>query len=125
MADLDLEWGGDLTIGPTGDLVVTSGNAETDQHILRRLLTPVKGYVWHLEYGAGLVQHIGNVASVANIQALVRASIKLEASVQQSPPPTVTVDEDESVSGLFNIQISYVSTLTGEASQISYDLTTR
>lgn len=124
MADLDLEWGSDLTLAPNGDLNLVDGDDLVRQRIERRLLTAVQGYVWHPEYGAGLPERIGKVALAKNIQALVITSIGLEESVAKTPVPVISVDEDQTVSGLFNISISYTDAATGQAVAISFEVPT-
>ena len=37
MADLAVQFGGDLAVGPTGDLVLADGASLTQQRVLRRL----------------------------------------------------------------------------------------
>ena len=39
MVDLALQFGGDLAVGPTGDLELADGSVLTQQRVLRRLLT--------------------------------------------------------------------------------------
>ena len=114
MADLDLEWGGDLSLGADGDLVLADGDTQTRQALERRLLTAVRGYVWHQEYGAGLPERIGKVALPANIRAVVRSQVALESSVAPLPVPKITVNEDETIDGLFNIRIEYTNANTGQ-----------
>ena len=47
-------WGGDLSVGPGGDISVAPVEAEVEQRIIRRLLTNTGDYIWHISYGAGL-----------------------------------------------------------------------
>ena len=121
MADLALEWGGDLSFTPGGDLVLSDADILTRQRIQRRLFTAVRGYLWHLEYGAGLPQKIGNVGTTMVIQALVSANISLEASVASYPRPKVTVTESTASYGLFIIEIDYFNATLGEQVTLSFD----
>ena len=98
MADAALDWQGDLSLTASGDLAMVDGNDLVEQRIIRRLLTAIRGYTWHLDYGAGLPQRIGRVATAKNIQALVQANMKLEVTVATVPVPAVTVDPDETIS---------------------------
>lgn len=121
MADASLEWGGDFTIAANGDLLLTDGADMTRQRIIRRLFTGVGRYIWELNYGAGLLQRIGRVAVAANIQAIVRANIALEATVASVPVPTTTVVEDSSNPGVFVISITYTDAITGASVAISQE----
>lgn len=122
MADLDLGWGGDLDLDDSGDLLTISGVEEGYQRIQRRLFTPVRGYVFHSEYGAGLPQRIGRPATPGNINSLVTAHIGLESFVAKTPIPQISVDKEETVQGLFNIIINYQDSATGEPFAVSLEI---
>lgn len=107
MPDLALDWQDDLQVSPSGDIATVDGAVLTQQRILRRLLTAVRSYFWHLEYGAGLIQKIGRVAKPANIQSIVRSQIALETSVARTPVPTTTVAPDPTIMGAYIVTISY------------------
>jgi hypothetical protein len=107
MADLDLEWYSDFTLTPAGDLNLAEGDDQVRQRIERRLFTAVQGYLWHLEYGAGLPQKVGQSWSAWQIAAIVRGQMQLEESVAQSPPPVVTVWADPTIQGGMIIKIEY------------------
>lgn len=113
MADLWAEWNDDLQVSPTGDLLLADGDDMARQRITRRILTAVNGYIFHLEYGAGLPQRIGAPARQNQILAIVRSQIALETSVRQNPPPSVDVTVDANNPGLFSVLIQYVSAKTG------------
>jgi hypothetical protein len=123
MADLNLEWGGDLAFTAGGDLALADSDILTRQRIERRLFTAVRGYLWHLEYGAGLPQKIGHVGTSTLLQALVRANIALEASVAPYPLPQITVTQDSTNTGLFVILIVYYNATLGEQVTLSFDTT--
>lgn len=113
MADLWAEWNDDLQVSATGDLLLADDDDMARQRITRRILTAVKGYIFHLEYGAGLPQRIGAPARQNQILAIVRSQIALETSVRQNPPPSVDVTVDTNNLGLFTVLIQYVSAKTG------------
>ncbi len=123
MADLDLDWGSDLSLTAGGDLALADNELLTRQRICRRLFTAVRGYLWHLEYGSGLPQKIGHVGTTTVIQSLIRANIALEASVAPYPLPQVTVTQDTSNPGLFVILIVYFDATLGEQVTLSFDST--
>lgn len=115
MADLALDWGGDLVVTPWGDLGSVDGPDLTRQRIVRRLFTALRGYVWHQGYGAGLLQRIGRPAVGRAIAGIVRGQMLLEASVARAPPPQVAVGTPNPGSGLYVITITYVEAATGLA----------
>jgi hypothetical protein len=79
--DLDHDFGGDLALGPTGDLATVTGTVLGQQRVLRRLLTNAGDYIWHLAYGAGLPAVIGTPVDAVTIEGMVRGQIFLEAAV--------------------------------------------
>lgn len=119
MADLSLEWGDDLVIDSTGDLLVVDGDDEVRQRLERRLFTAVQGYVWHPDYGAGLPQKIGSVLTVSEIQSVVASQLALEASVAPSPPAILTVTP--APGGVVSIGIQYWDAVTGVT--VSFSIT--
>jgi len=120
MPDLDLDWGGDLVVSPSGDIATVDGDKLTQQRIIRRLFTAIKGYIFHPDYGAGLLQKIGGVIKAANVQAIVRSQIALEASVAKTPLPTTTVVENPAVPGAQIITITYFND-EGQQQQLTFD----
>lgn len=120
MSDLWLDWGGDFIASADGDLLLAADVDEANQAIVRRLFTAVKGYVFHPEYGAGLLQKIGTPGNATAIQAIVSSQIVLEASVAPSPPPVTTVTEASTNPGLFVISINYTTAKTGEPTSLSF-----
>ena len=124
MADLYCDWQGDLVLTPSGDLMLADGNQMVEQHIIRRLLTAVRAYVWAPGYGAGLPQRIGRVARARDIRSIVLSQIALEQTVAAVPVPAVTVNEDETVFGLFNIAITYTNAATGQAVSLQFEVPT-
>lgn len=111
--DLFLEWQSDFLLSGTGGLTLVEGNDFARQRLERRLFTPVAGYVWHKEYGAGLPQKIGDPWTVGEIQAIVLSQVGLEASVAFNPPAQVGVNEV--IPGMVNIDVAYTAAQTGIA----------
>ena len=118
--DPAFDWNGDFVVSASGGIVMVDGDDYTNRRVVRRLCTAVNGYVWHQDYGAGLLQRIGRPARAGAIQALVRAQIALEQSVAPTPAPQVTVTEDPNTLGLFTITINYTSNATGEPVTLSF-----
>lgn len=107
MPDLNLEWGGDLSFTPSGDISLVDGDIYARQRIERRLFTAINSYFFHLDYGAGLLQKIGAPGVLLSLNALVRSQIALEPSVSPTPAPIVQVTEPQFQ--LFEIDITYTS----------------
>ena len=120
MADMSLEFGTDLLLSPSGDLVMAEGDNLTRQRILRRLLTAVRAYVRHQDYGAGLPQRIGLTAQARAIRALCLAQIRLEASVAKLPIPVIKVNAPPG--GFFLIAIFYTNAITGVAASMTFEV---
>ena len=67
MTDAAHYFGSDLQFSANGDLLVADGLDESQQRILRRLLTNLKDYLWQPTYGAGLPSYIGKPLDEAAI----------------------------------------------------------
>ena len=120
MADLDHTYGGDLSASASGDLLTADGLTESEQRVLRRLLTCPGDYLWHPDYGAGLPTFVGKPINIRQITALILSQMKLEASVSQSPAPTVTVTP---ITNGLSATITYTEITTGQSTTLSFDVT--
>jgi hypothetical protein len=132
MTDAAQYFNDDLTIGATGDLQIADSVLESQQRILRRLMTnqtqyDVDGnviapgdYLWHPTYGAGLPRMIGNVFDIEAVTALIRSQMYMEASVVQQPAPNITVTPIQN--GVY-VQIQYVEADSGQTQILSFDVT--
>ena len=69
-------------------------------------------------------QRIGRVARARDIRSVVVAQIALERTVAAVPIPTVTVNDDETVFGLFNVAIDYTDAATGQAVSLQFEVPT-
>ena len=112
MADIAHLWGSDLALGPSGDLALATGLEEGRQRVLRRLLTTLRNYIWHLDYGGGLPTMVGQPADAYAIEGVVRLQMSLEACVAATPEPGVTVATDGAGGTL--LQITYTDSGTGQ-----------
>ena len=85
-------------MGPTsplessGDLALVNGSTQTNQRVVRRLLTNPGDYIWNLDYGGGLGTFVGSTANLPDIEAVIRNQMSLEAAVPSTPAPNVTVE---------------------------------
>jgi len=120
MQDAALLWGGDLSASLTGDLALAGDTTLGQQRVLRRLLTNPGDYIWHLEYGAGLAQFVGQPCNVAAINATIRSQIFMEASVARLPEPVIDVQNDQN--GSVYVYIRYVDSATGATQILAFSV---
>lgn len=111
MADIFHQFGGDLQISASGDLLLAGGPEVTLQRVLRRLLTNPGDYLWQLEYGAGLRQMVGQNPSLTGIQNIIRSQIFQEETVAPAPEPVITATQD--AAGNVTAFIQYMDAVTG------------
>ncbi len=122
MPDLSHQWGGDLSLSPTGDLALATGAELTRQRVLKRLLTNQGDYIWQLPYGAGLPGFVGQPADPAGIAALIRSQIFKEPGVARSPEPGIDITPilgSGPTAGLA-VQIRYADAVTGTTQTLSF-----
>lgn len=91
MADLSLDWGGDLELSATGGVELVSGSLLTRQRLIRRLLTVPGDYIWEPTYGAGLPSYIGRPMDLAAMSAVVRDQALLEETVSTVESVTISL----------------------------------
>jgi len=120
MADLAQWFGNDLNVAASGDLLTVSGVIESEQQIVRRLLTPPGSYIWEPTYGVGLGQYIGRPNSTRAITAAIRAQLLQESSVARNPAPQVSVTTD--TNGVTTATVSYWNTLSNAPSVLSFPI---
>lgn len=111
MADAAHIYGSDLSVGPTGDIAMVTRSEQVRQRLIRRLETSPSDYIWHLDFGAGLPQFVGQPAQADAIAALIRNQLALEADVVQSPEPNVSVTDYHN--GVVYVTIRYAEVSTG------------
>lgn len=117
MSDVAHYFGGDLILGPTGDLLTLDAPDLTRQRILRRLLTAPGAYIWQPGYGAGIGAMIGQPTDARRIQAVMGGQVLQEEAVARSPIPTVAVTADQL--GTVTATISYGDAETGAAQTLT------
>src|ERR1700720_807880 len=110
--------GDDLAVDGTGDLSLGSGTIIGQQRILRRLLTPLQAYIWHLDYGAGLPGVVGTTMKDLAIKALITSQMFNEQIVTQDPPPNIIITH---IPNGISVRIQYVDNTTGQTIPISFD----
>src|SRR4051812_28310858 len=119
MSDVGHFFSGDLQVSATGDLLATDGLQESQQRILRRLLTNTRDYLWQPGYGAGLPAFIGQPLDLDALKALITSQMYLEASVARDPEPQISLKEIEN--GIY-VQIQYVAADTGQTVPLSFSV---
>ncbi len=120
--DLSQWYGNDINLSPTGGVQLVSGAAETDQRLLRRLLTPPGAYLWHPTYGAGLGAWVGKDLGPADfdtLKALIIGQVLAEASVAQNPVPVVTLSDHQSY---LSVTVEYVYAPTSQLQSLSFNV---
>ena len=120
MPDLFHEWGNDLQVGATGDLLLADSIQLSTQSVLRRLLTNPGDYIWHPDYGAGLPKMIGMPIDVAAVKRIIQAQMFLEDSVVRSPAPTIDVRSIPN--GMF-VEIDYVEADSQQTATLAFNVT--
>jgi phage baseplate assembly protein W len=107
MMAIQSDWGGDLSIGPTGDLVVLPIRKEVGQKVTRGLLTNPGDYVWHADYGAGLAQYVGEPFTANIIENSVINQLRQEVLISIDPPPMVEVNQIQGSPPAVSLSIKY------------------
>jgi hypothetical protein len=120
MADLALLFGGDLSVGPTGDIALADGPSLTQQRVLRRLLTNAGDYIWQLTYGAGLGQFVGQPGATAAIQAVARAQMLRETAVAASPAPVISASAGSD--GTVSLSVQYADSASQQTNSLNFSI---
>lgn len=111
MPDLYHQFGGDLVLSASGDLLTADGSLLGVQRVLRRLLTNPGDYIWQAAYGAGLAAYVGLPVRADAIKAVILNQMQNEARVAQDPSPVVAVASDNAGTVIATIQ--YVDAVLG------------
>lgn len=119
-----LDWKSDLVLQANGDFLLVNGVQETQQRIIRRLLTNPGSYIWHPDYGAGLGQYIGRLLTPAefdSIKGTITSQIFNEASVAKNPPPKITLTQSADLNILF-CTIKYCDAVSQQPFVLSFQV---
>jgi phage baseplate assembly protein W len=120
--DIDQVFGQDVQLTNTGDLAVVSGIDESNQRVLRRLLTNPGDYIWHTDYGAGVPSYVGEALTsqgFQNLSALIRSQIFLESSVARQPLPVIDL---ETIFNGLSCQIQYTQLPSNSPTVLSFNI---
>lgn len=119
MTDIFLEWNSDLVAGSSGDLLLSSGVLQTNQRVIRRLLTNPGDYLWDLSFGGGLALLVGEPVEPARIESIIRTQLDMEASVAKAPIPSVSVAPLNVAGGTFAAEIVYSDAESGQSTRLT------
>ena len=100
-------WGGDLSVGPGGDINVAPIQSEAEQRIIRRLLTNPGDYIWHTSYGGGLGTFVGEPYISGAIEGTVLGQLQRETLVAQNPSPVVQCEAASATNSSISVNIRY------------------
>jgi hypothetical protein len=117
------DWGGDLSIGPSGDIGVSQVQTNVQQRVIRRLLTNPGDYIWHIDYGAGLGSYVGEPYSPTFIEGTILNQLQHEALVATTPAPTIETDQlGPSSSSASSIKVQYQVAGTAVSQSVFFGL---
>lgn len=119
MPDIHHQWGSDLVIGATGDLLSVAGSEATRQRVIRRLLSNQTDLLFQPDYGAGLPARIGTLLDTGSLDAAVRAQMGAERGVAQDPMPEVSTAPFAHGA---TVVIRYRDRGTGEGVSVGFDV---
>jgi hypothetical protein len=114
------QFGSDLLPSANGDLLTVDSVLESQQRVIRRLMTNAGDYIWQPTYGAGLPAKIGDPFDVATIESIVQSQMYLEDSVVRTPPPDVEVASFPN--GMY-VDISYTEADSNQDASLSFPVT--
>lgn len=120
MPDIAHYFSGDLVVSASGDLLTVASVLESQQRILRRLLTNPRAYIWQPEYGAGLPAQIGLPLNEPELAALITSQMFLEDSVVQNPRPQINAT---ALPNGIDAQIQYIESDSAQPTTLSFDVT--
>jgi hypothetical protein len=123
MIALICDWGGDLSVGPSGDIAVSPVQSEIQQRIVRRLLTNSGDYIWHATYGASLGRYVGIPFSSSVVENTILNQLLYESLVVATPPPTVQINQSQG--GVFSktsVAVQYQTVGMTTASSVAFGL---
>lgn len=113
-------WGGDLAVGPTGDLLTETIESELPRKLTRRLLTNAGDYLWQTQYGAGLGRYVGDPFSAEILKKSIYEQILREPLIANVPGPVVLSDYTDSSAGpMLSLTIKYQLATTAAAESVS------
>lgn len=117
MGDISHIYGADIDLSAGGDFLYVAD--ETQQHVIKRLLTAAGADIWNLTYGAGLGQFVGQPVNLPAITNAILSQIFKEESVAQLPNPTVSATE---IGSMLAVTVTYTDATTGQSQILTFPL---
>lgn len=129
--DVSHYWGNDISVSPSGDLLLSDIPTTGTQRVYRRLLTnpalsdtagnPIASadYTWHPNYGAGVPRKVGSPGNVPATTALIKGQMLLEQAVARSPAPKITLTQTNNT---VSSTIRYTDANTATAQFVSFNV---
>jgi phage baseplate assembly protein W len=117
MGDISHSFGQDIDLSAGGDFLYVAD--ETQQHVIKRLLTAAGSDLWAQSYGAGLGQFVGRPLNLTSITNAVLSQIYQETSVAQLPAPVVTATQQNTS---VVVEITYTDGNTGQTQALTFPL---
>jgi hypothetical protein len=117
MGDISHSFGQDIDLSASGDFLYVED--ETQQHVIKRLLTAANADLWDQTYGAGLGQFVGQPLNLTAITNVIRSQIYKETSVAQLPEPIITASQQGTA---ITVNISYADATTGQTQTLTIPL---
>lgn len=129
MSDAAHWFGEDLQPSSTGDLMTARDVDQSNQRIVRRLMTIEEQYCWHPDYGASLPIRVGLPAgaladedadnALDAVSGITRNQMYLEPAVAQVPEPEISVSPI--LNGAF-MSIKYIDALSGDSETLDFEV---
>jgi phage baseplate assembly protein W len=117
LGDISHVFGNDIDLSASGDFLYVTD--ETQQHVIKRLLTALGADIWDTSYGAGLGLVVGQPVDVNAIKNIIFSQIFNEASVAKFPTPDISVNQENST---VSVTISYSDSSTQQTRVVSFTL---
>lgn len=118
MPDARHWFGNDLEVSNTGDIALSDGIELSNQRVVRRLMTILGEYPWHVDYGASVPKRIGDTLDMSLVESVIRSQIFLEEAVSKEDDLTISLSPI--LNGVF-VQIEYIDALTGRQASLKFD----
>lgn len=117
--DISHYFSGDIGLSNTGDLAMVDGITESQQRIIRMILTNPGDYEFHPTYGIGAGGYVGaTVADLDALCALISSQITQDPSVAPFPLPEVTAKSSDTT---LYVNIKYVDATTNTTQVLAFN----
>lgn len=116
--DIDHYFGSDVSF-VDGDLSVSVEMTETQQNIIRALLTNEKDYLWH-DYGTGIGAYVGeDSGKLLELKGRCISQVSKASGVAASPPPSVLF---KMVANTLTVSIQYTDAVTNTLQAFTFNI---